>query len=722
MKKDFSKNFWIDRYEKGGDSGSGSKGFLREFKANFVNNFCANNPSIESITELGCGDGEQLSSYRFQDALVYHYSYNGYDVSGECVKKCSELFEDNINKNFTLYRNLNKESNKQADLVMSVDVIFHLVEDDVYHTYMHNLFSISKKYVLIYSSNTSQQEENQALHVKHRKFTDWLKEYAPEFELIEYKKNKFPYHIEKKGKKNGRTTSFSDFYVFEKNYDYKKIIKSKKKEQKEKILVGMAFYNAEKTLLKAVNSILEQTYQNYELILFNDASTDNSYTLAKKIVKQDKIKGYNRIKLYNNIYNRGVWVSVNEILKKYENSDWDYFFHAGADDEQTADSFAHYINCFKEKKEVKICGARYKKGGFIGNSNGYGMVKRIVYKELGYYDNVRFGADTDLLERILAKYGNGASFVLNKLQIIMDVSEYKTHLTSIHNLDERMNYLKIIRSEIKAGLLHRKYIDNKTTVSIASIPSRELFLEKVINSIYKQVNYINVYLNEYTHIPSFLNEEKITVYTSQENGGDRGDNGKFYSIANTGFNLTLDDDIVVMNDYVKRLTDSCNNHRRNCFVSFYGSIFKLNNKGNINSFRRDRITFPLDKKEIEKDVQVDYTGSGVMCFHTTLIKDKNFSLNMFKEKNMSDIYVILFCQKNNIKRFVVKRKKNEFKLFKDIGIFQKSGNRDKFQTQLINSEYFSNIKVESEIITQKTDEYFTSVILRKNKKIKEFKK
>ena len=100
---------------------------------------------------------------------------------------------------------------KKADLSISLDVIYRLLEDDVFKIYMKNLFDSSKKYVCIYSSNF---EGRGAKHVKHRKLTNWIKKYlSSNWKLIDFIRNKYPFDV-----KNEKNTSFCDFYFYEKIY------------------------------------------------------------------------------------------------------------------------------------------------------------------------------------------------------------------------------------------------------------------------------------------------------------------------------------------------------------------------------------------------------------------------------------------------------------------------------------------------------------------------
>lgn len=53
------------------------------------------------------------------------------------------------------------------------------------------------------------------------------------------------------------------------------------------ISVILPFYNAEKTLETAVESILNQSFSNFELLLIDNCSTDKSFSIAQKLAKKD---------------------------------------------------------------------------------------------------------------------------------------------------------------------------------------------------------------------------------------------------------------------------------------------------------------------------------------------------------------------------------------------------------------------------------------------------
>jgi len=194
-------SYWDNRYSNGGTSGAGSYGRLAKYKATYINDFVLKN-GINKVVEFGCGDGHQLS-------LSNYPIYIGLDISKEAISLCRKLYLYDLRKQFFLYNQENFTSNDlfTGDLVLSLDVIFHLIDDILFEKYMHNLFSCSKKYVIIYSSNFT--EKTTAKHVKHRHFTKWILQNATNFELEKFSKNPYRFEPDKPTE-----TSFSDFYIY----------------------------------------------------------------------------------------------------------------------------------------------------------------------------------------------------------------------------------------------------------------------------------------------------------------------------------------------------------------------------------------------------------------------------------------------------------------------------------------------------------------------------
>lgn len=238
-----SSLYWRARYRTGGNSGSGSYGRLAEFKAEILNAFIREH-NIASVIEFGCGDGAQL-------ALADYPIYVGYDVADESIALCRSKFAQDPTKTF---RSSSTWDHDHAELTLSLDVIFHLIEDDVFHTYMCRLFSSAERYVIIYSSN--HEGSHPAPHVKHRHFSDWVEVYHADFKLVRRIPNRWPLTDD------DNSQSFSDFYI------YKRIV-TRKHALPGHLVVSLTSYSARfPTLELTLRRILQQTIQPDETVLW----------------------------------------------------------------------------------------------------------------------------------------------------------------------------------------------------------------------------------------------------------------------------------------------------------------------------------------------------------------------------------------------------------------------------------------------------------------------
>lgn len=189
-----SRRYWQRRYARGGNSGAGSSGLLALYKATFLNHFVKEN-GIQSVTELGCGDGLQLK-------LAVYPVYAGLDIAAEAVARCQALFAGDGSKKFFHYDPFHFEpAGFQADLAISLEVIFHLTEADVYQLYMQHLFALSRRWVVIFSSDEADKEPGVFPHFRQRKFSGDVPE---------------GWVLRERVVNPHRERSVSDFFVFEK--------------------------------------------------------------------------------------------------------------------------------------------------------------------------------------------------------------------------------------------------------------------------------------------------------------------------------------------------------------------------------------------------------------------------------------------------------------------------------------------------------------------------
>jgi SAM-dependent methyltransferase len=192
-----SNKYWEKRYAKGGHSGAGSYNEIAAFKTKTINAFIKDY-DIKKILDYGCGDGAQCEGIEVNE-------YLGTDVSRTSINICEKKYENDPTRNFIVFNknNLPKIEAYKADLVLSLDVIYHLIEDKVFKKYMKNLFRFAEKYVIIFSTN---HDERMNVHHKNRNFTKYIDEHFKEWKLLSFIENPF------KGK-----DSMADFYIYEKS-------------------------------------------------------------------------------------------------------------------------------------------------------------------------------------------------------------------------------------------------------------------------------------------------------------------------------------------------------------------------------------------------------------------------------------------------------------------------------------------------------------------------
>jgi hypothetical protein len=171
-----------------------------------VNSFVALN-DISHAIEFGCGDGNQLS-------LLSIPHYTGVDVSATILERCRTRFPSvgdtvdgrlRANHTFADYGEL--ADVPAAGLGLSLDVLFHLIEDPVFDDYMHTLFRFSTDYVIIYSSDCDRRSPDQ--HVRHRLVSAYVRRMFPDWSLLARIPNRFPFDPARPS-----DTSFADFMVF----------------------------------------------------------------------------------------------------------------------------------------------------------------------------------------------------------------------------------------------------------------------------------------------------------------------------------------------------------------------------------------------------------------------------------------------------------------------------------------------------------------------------
>ena len=191
-----SADYWESRYSAGGDSGAGSTGRLASFKAETLNGLLKDY-EIYTLLELGCGDGEQLRLIDVDD-------YIGVDVAAGAVAMCQAKYQGEPGRRFFV---AGDKPLPAVDATLSMDVLLHLVEDDVFDSYLRDLFSAARRAVIIYGADV--EISGTMPHVRYRLFTPWIDQHIDGWKLHRIIPGPWP-----RDTGSPETTSDAGFYVY----------------------------------------------------------------------------------------------------------------------------------------------------------------------------------------------------------------------------------------------------------------------------------------------------------------------------------------------------------------------------------------------------------------------------------------------------------------------------------------------------------------------------
>ena len=113
------------------------------------------------------------------------------------------------------------------------------------------------------------------------------------------------------------------------------------------VSIGLPVFNGEKGLESAINSLLEQDYSNFEIIISDNGSTDSTPKICETFVGKDK-----RIKYFRSEENRGTIWNFNRV---FELSSGEYFMWAADDDSRSSDFISKCVNELDLNKKAVMC-------------------------------------------------------------------------------------------------------------------------------------------------------------------------------------------------------------------------------------------------------------------------------------------------------------------------------------------------------------------------------
>lgn len=276
-------------------------------------------------------------------------------------------------------------------------------------------------------------------------------------------------------------------------------------EKEQLVSVVIPMYNAEKYIEETIHSILNQTYQQIEIVIVDDESTDQSSSIVKRIkeTSPDKIQ-------YIKQKNQGVSVARNTGI---ENANGKYIAFLDSDDlwhptklekqvqsmhfNQMDACYCGYMNFFEttpEKSEVKT---KFIKGNIASNyltRNIIAQTSTWIFKKSVVKDyNIRFTPNCN--------WGEDLEFLFKLMSVteVCYVDEYLTYYRILQNGNLTSRYqdykllttteLEIYRRIKKWIQMNSVYLIEKDPKSLIQIIDTYLFPSTIINSSYMFINY-----------------------------------------------------------------------------------------------------------------------------------------------------------------------------------------------------------------------------------------
>ena len=208
---------------------------------------------------------------------------------------------------------------------------------------------------------------------------------------------------------------------------------------KEKVSIIVPMYNAEKFIGKTIESVLSQTYENWEMLIMNDVSTDNSLAVVNEYTKKD-----DRIKVVNTEKNMGVVKGRNHLI---DLANGKYIAFLDADDYWNSQKLEKQIQFMKEKNAGISC-TEYTRV----KENGEKINEVVIKSEISY---------TDMLK----------NNYLGCLTVMYDVEKVgKRYFKELEKNEDYVLWLEIVKDVktiygLKENLAYYRVLDNSRSIN-----------------------------------------------------------------------------------------------------------------------------------------------------------------------------------------------------------------------------------------------------------------
>lgn len=300
----------------------------------------------------------------------------------------------------------------------------------------------------------------------------------------------------------------------------------------DKISIVVAVYNAEKTLKKCVESLLNQTYNNIEIILVNDCSKDNSLDICNEYSKAN-----DNVKVISNDRNSGVSATRNNGIN---NSTGEYICFVDSDDYVESNYIEVLYYYYQKYNTVPICGFVYHdeynhaKPVKYSWSGDEGLVslgeafklkselyltalwnklfdrRLIIDKNIKFDINISVGEDLRFSVEYFDKNNiSEVSVLKSPLYHYMKLSDNSLMSNFVDNFDREKDNLDLIRS---LAIKYNKSVDVEYKKAIEQVKTSMIYLIMRENKLSKKCKIEKIKRIDFTFNYKKYLLEKVHVY------------------------------------------------------------------------------------------------------------------------------------------------------------------------------------------------------------------
>ena len=226
-------------------------------------------------------------------------------------------------------------------------------------------------------------------------------------------------------------------------------------------------YNNELTIKNTVDSILNNKYKNFEIIIIDDCSTDKSVEIIRKNYGNNpKIKLYINNKNYGTFYgrNKGILLSNGYYIANVDGDDTihpnKFVFEISELEKENKNGLKYwgygtnFTRLFYENKPENIV-----KKTIINNKVLFTCYRKL-FNYMGYYNEARYGADPEFFE-IRAKHYNYKFYANHSRNYYYALSTSGKNLTRTTTYDDKMKYYSTMRKKYpKNEYIEMALLDN----------------------------------------------------------------------------------------------------------------------------------------------------------------------------------------------------------------------------------------------------------------------